>query len=57
MDYAYRAKLVRCVDGDTADLEVDLGFNLTAKIRGRLTGVNTPERGQADYREATEVLE
>lgn len=57
MHYIYRAKLVRCVDGDTADLEVDLGFHLTAKIRCRLTGVNTPERGRAGYKEATEILE
>ena len=36
--YNYKAKLVRCVDGDTADLEVDLGFYMTAKIRCRLEG-------------------
>ena len=50
MMYRYRAKLVRCVDGDTADIEVDLGFYMTAKIRGRLTGVDTPERGKPDYK-------
>ena len=57
MEYKYRARLVRCVDGDTADLDVDLGFYLTARIRCRLTGVNTPERGQANFKEATDILE
>ena len=55
--YNYKAKLVRCVDGDTADLEVDLGFYMTAKIRCRLAGVNTPERGKPDYKKATAMLE
>ena len=55
--YTYRAKLVRCVDGDTADLDIDLGFYLTARIRGRLLGVNTPERGKPDFGIATAMLE
>ena len=55
--YTYRAKLIRCVDGDTADFEIDLGFKLFAKVRTRLLGVNTPERGKADYLKATVMLE
>ena len=55
--YSYRAKLIRCVDGDTADIEIDLGFHLTARIRGRLLGVDTPERGKPDYKKATAMLE
>ena len=55
--YQYRARLVRCVDGDTADLDIDLGFYLTARIRGRLLGVNTPERGKPDFGLATAMLE
>ena len=54
--YTYRAKLNRCVDGDTADLEIDLGFYLTAKVRCRLLGVDTPERGKPDYKKATAML-
>jgi len=57
MQYFYRARLVRRVDGDTIDVEVDLGFYLTAKIRCRLTGVNTPERGKENFKEATDILE
>lgn len=55
--YQYRARLVRCVDGDTADLDVDLGFHLTARIRCRLLGVDTPERGKPDFKKATVMLE
>ena len=55
--YKYRAKLIRCVDGDTADLDIDLGFYMTATIRGRLVGVDTPERGKPDFKKATAMLE
>lgn len=55
--YKYRARLVRCVDGDTADLDIDLGFYLTARMRCRLIGVDTPERGKPDYKKATAMLE
>jgi micrococcal nuclease len=55
--YNYRAKLIRCVDGDTADLEIDLGFYVFTKVRCRLHGVNTPERGKPDFKKATLMLE
>jgi len=54
--YTYRAKLIRCVDGDTVDFEIDLGFRLTAHVRCRLLKVDTPERGRDDYAFATEAL-
>ena len=41
--YEYKAKLVKVVDGDTVDLDVDLGFHMTARIRFRLARINTPE--------------
>jgi len=41
--YQYQAKILRVVDGDTFLAEVDLGFNLTAKLRFRLRGIDTPE--------------
>lgn len=55
--YMYRAKLIRCVDGDTVDLEVDLGFRTSMKDRFRVYGINTPERGQPGYKEATVRIE
>ena len=51
--YEYKATVDRVVDGDTVDFIVDLGFSVKIKIRGRLAGVDTPERGQADFLTAT----
>ena len=56
-DHEYKAKLIRCIDGDTAEFHVDLGFYTYKVIRARLIGVNTPERGQPDFKKATAMLE
>jgi micrococcal nuclease len=42
-DYTYKARIENVVDGDTVDAVVDVGFKMTAKLRLRLLGVNTPE--------------
>ena len=52
-EYTYRARVVRWVDGDTVDLSVDCGFYTTVESRFRLYGIDTPERGQPGYDEAT----
>ena len=39
----YPAKLVGVVDGDTVDVEVDLGFRTYKKIRLRIKGIDTSE--------------
>jgi micrococcal nuclease len=41
--YIFNATCTHVVDGDTIDCMIDLGFNLTAKHRLRLHGVNTNE--------------
>ena len=42
--YEYSIKnVVRVIDGDTVDVEIDLGFSLTKKERIRLAGIDTPE--------------
>ena len=41
--YQYKAKLIRVIDGDTVDLNVDLGFKVFMEIRFRLKGIDTPE--------------
>jgi micrococcal nuclease len=41
--YEYRAKCVNVVDGDTVDLEIDLGFKTKVVERFRLYGIDTPE--------------
>ena len=52
--YEYHAKVKRVVDGDTVDVDVDLGWNVV--IRGssgriRLFGVDTPESRTRDKTE------
>lgn len=43
MRFFYEAKIDRIVDGDTIDLIVDLGFDVSYKTRVRLAGVDTYE--------------
>jgi micrococcal nuclease len=54
--YNYKAVCTNVVDGDTADLVIDVGFKMTTTQRVRLLGINTPERGQAGYQEAKDYL-
>ena len=54
--YHYRARLIRVVDGDTIDVDLDLGFHLRARHRLRLLGVDTPERGEPGFAEATATV-
>jgi micrococcal nuclease len=49
MTYEYNAKVVRWVDGDTVELDVDLGFRLRFQDHFRLDGIDTPERGKDGY--------
>lgn len=39
----YRVELVRVVDGDTAEVLVDLGFRISWRMHIRLLGINAPE--------------
>jgi len=42
--YQYKIKkITRIVDGDTVDLDIDLGFGITLSHRVRLKGINAPE--------------
>lgn len=41
--YQYWARVDRIVDGDTLDVIVELGFEITIKARVRLAGVDAPE--------------
>lgn len=48
----YESKVVRWIDGDTVELDVDLGFRLRYRDHFRLQGIDTPERGKVGYLEA-----
>ena len=41
--YEYSAKVLRVIDGDTIELDVDLGFRVRRTLRVRLAGVDAPE--------------
>ncbi len=50
--YTYSIKeIVRVVDGDTVDVSIDLGFDLTKLERVRLAGIDTPESRTKDLAE------
>jgi len=44
----YKAKLIRIVDGDTIDAEIDVGFGVFVRKRIRLWGINAPETRSRD---------
>lgn len=47
--YEYRCKIVKVVDGDTADVDIDLGFGVwMKKQRIRFAGIDTPESRTRD---------
>ena len=50
--YEYNVRLVRVVDGDTVDVDIDLGFGIWLhKERIRLYGIDTPESRTRDLEE------
>ena len=56
--YEYRVKKVTgVVDGDTIDVDIDLGFNVSFSQRVRLAGIDTPESRTKDLNEKRLGLE
>ena len=56
--YEYRVKKVLAVvDGDTIDVDIDLGFNVSYTQRVRLAGIDTPESRTKDLKEKALGLE
>lgn len=50
--YEYNCTLTYWVDGDTCDVDIDLGFGVVLKDqRVRLLGINTPETRTRDEKE------
>ena len=44
-------EIVKVLDGDTIDVEIDLGFDLYKRERVRVAGVDTPEKRTRDLEE------
>ena len=56
--YEYRVKQVlRVVDGDTIDVDIDLGFDISFTSRVSLAGIDTPESRTTDKKEKALGLE
>jgi len=54
--YEYRATLLRAVDGDTIDVQLDLGLNIYQNIKLRLAEINAPELSTEEGQAAKSAL-
>lgn len=56
--YEYRVKsIIAVVDGDTIDVDIDLGFDISLTKRVRLAGIDTPESRTTNKEEKVLGLE
>ena len=47
--YEYRCKVIKVIDGDTVDVDIDLGFGIMLRDeRVRVMGIDTPESRTRD---------
>jgi len=47
--YEYRVKILKVIDGDTVDVDIDLGFGIVlSNERVRIMGIDTPESRTRD---------
>ena len=49
--FTYDCEVTYVVDGDTCDVNIDLGFKISHKARVRLYGINAPESRTRDKAE------
>ena len=54
--YEYNCEVTRVVDGDTVDVIIDLGFDISYSSRVRLYGIDTPESRTRDKDEKARGL-
>ena len=54
--YTYKICLLKVVDGDTIDAEIDLGFDIRVKKIVRFMGINAPESRTKDLEEKARGL-
>ena len=47
--YEYRCRVIKVIDGDTVDVDIDLGFDIVLRDeRVRIMGIDTPESRTRD---------
>ena len=55
--FTYQATVLRIIDGDTVDVDIDLGFSVwLKKQRVRMMGIDTPESRTRDKEEKVRGL-
>ena len=56
--YQYKIKkITKVIDGDTVDLDIDLGFGITVSHRIRLKDINAPETKTLDLEEKNKGIQ
>ena len=56
--YQYKIKkITKVIDGDTVDLDIDLGFGVTISHRIRLKDINAPETRTLDLEEKNKGIQ
>ena len=55
--YQYKCRVNKVLDGDTVDIDLDLGFNIIlANQRVRMAGIDTPESRTTDKEEKPRAM-
>jgi micrococcal nuclease len=55
--YIYRCKILKVLDGDTVEIDLDLGFNIVlSNQKVRMSGIDTPESRTANSEEKVRGL-
>lgn len=56
--YSYRGEIIRIINGDTLDVDIDLGFHIGVEIRVRLLDTDAPKlNAKTDPKDYDRVLE
>ena len=55
-NYCRKSKVIRVIDGDTIECEIDLGYSITTRQRFRIKGIDTPELKGSDILKALEGI-